>query len=54
LLGVVTVTGLLPLSIPWLNDCMGKTIIFTEFWWGNLKVRNNMGYQGVDERIIVR
>jgi hypothetical protein len=54
LLGAVTATGLLSLAIPWLNDYMGKTIIFTGFWWGNLKVRNNMGYPGVDGRIIVR
>jgi hypothetical protein len=26
---------------------------YTEFWWGNLKERNNFGDPGVDGRIIV-
>jgi hypothetical protein len=33
---------------------MRKGIIFTGFWWGNLKVRDNLGDQGVDGRIILR
>jgi hypothetical protein len=26
--------------------------VYTEFWWGNLRVRDHLGDLGVDERII--
>ena len=35
--------------------CMGERVeAYTGFWWGNLKERDHLGDQGVDERIILR
>jgi len=28
--------------------------VYTGFWWGNLRVRDHLGYPGVDGRIILR
>jgi hypothetical protein len=28
--------------------------VYTEFWWGNLKKRDNSGDPGIDGRIILR
>jgi hypothetical protein len=33
---------------------MGRTEVHTEFWWRNLRERDNMGDQGVYERIILK
>ena len=44
----------LSLAIPWLNDSMRKIIIFTGFWWGNLREINHLEDPSVDERVIVR
>jgi hypothetical protein len=33
---------------------MGRGEAYTGFWWGNLKVRDNLGEPGVDGRIILR
>ena len=32
----------------------GKGESYTEFWWGNLRERNNLGDPGIDGRIILR
>ena len=34
--------------------CMGGGEVYTGFWWGNLKERENLGNPGVDWRIIFR
>ena len=33
---------------------MGREKAYTGFWWGNLKIRDHLGDQGVDGRIILR
>jgi hypothetical protein len=33
---------------------MEERLIRTEFWWGNLKEKGQLGNQGVDWRIILR
>jgi hypothetical protein len=33
---------------------MGRGVVYTGFWWGNLRKRNHLGNPGVDERIILR
>ena len=32
----------------------GRGETYTEFWWGNLRVRDRFGDPGVDGRIILR
>ena len=53
MLGPETVSGRLSFAIPWLNGYMGKRIIFTGFWWGNLRKRDHLEDAGVDGRVIV-
>jgi len=31
---------------------MGKGEVYTEFWWGNLRVRDHLANAGVDGKII--
>ena len=33
---------------------MGKGKVYTGFWWGNLREKDNLEGQGVDGRIILR
>jgi len=32
----------------------GRGEVYTGFWWGNLRERDNLGDPGVDGRIIIR
>jgi hypothetical protein len=34
--------------------CMGKAVVCTGFWWGNLRERDHLEYPGIDGRIILR
>jgi hypothetical protein len=32
----------------------GREEVYTGFWWGNMRERDNLGDRGVDGRIILR
>jgi len=34
--------------------CMGRSEVYTGFWWGNLRERGHLEDPGIDERIILR
>jgi hypothetical protein len=34
--------------------CMGKAVLYKEFWWETLRERGHLKNPGVDERIILR
>jgi hypothetical protein len=34
--------------------CMGRIEIYAGFWWGNLRVKDNLKEAGIERRIILR
>ena len=47
-LGLKTALGVLTAELSFVGE------VYTKFWWGNLRVRDQLGDPGVDGRIILR